>query len=189
MTSFELIFFVFVVCPVITNNIRTLINSYKSENEFFDPSILIVLNVLNDREYQLINNFNFNNYLIIIILIFLLISLFFYLYAKIGILEKIDPTEAAPDITPRSSSEFTVRTGSRMIESSLGRYEQSISRNSNITRSSTIKFIYLRHAIRCGLSTIACLIFYQIFFYYYGHEFKYIGTENEMIVLFVESIS
>jgi hypothetical protein len=190
MTSFELIFFIFIVCPVITNNIRALIDSYKSKNELvinFDPNPVIIAKVLNSREYRLINDFNFNNYLIIIILIFLLISLLFYLYVKVGIIERTEHTEVSPNITPRSSYDSGSLVGSSLDP--LPSYQASgMSLNSNMTRSSSIKFIYLKHAIYCALSTIVCLIVYQIFFYNYGLEFKYIGTENEMIVLFIESI-
>jgi hypothetical protein len=155
---------------------------------------MTIAKVLNGREYRLINDFNFNNYLIIIILVFLLLSLLFYFYVKVDIIERTEHTEVSPDITPRGSSRPRSRSGpgSRLIDLSLGPMtsyqEPSISLNSNITRTNAIKFIYLKHAIRCALSTITCLIIYQIFFYNYGLEFKYVGTENEMIVLFIESI-
>ena len=38
------------------------------------------------------------------------------------------------------------------------------------------------------LATISCLIFYQIFFYNYGLSFKYVGSTNELIVLFMETV-
>ena len=81
MTSFELIFFAFVVCPVITNNIHNLMNSYKSKTPVqidYDPNPMLVAGVLNKREYQLINNFNFSNYLIIVILVILPITSYSY---------------------------------------------------------------------------------------------------------------
>jgi len=212
MTIFELIFFIFVVCPVITDNIRSLMKSYTYENETvlnFEPSPLVVTKVLNNREYRLINNFNFANYLIIIILILLLTSLLFYLYLKVGIIEQIEHTEASDNmdiiintrnVTPRSSSAIRTETESSYQESTypdtlvstnstLFYNQRSISANSNVTRRSSIKFIYLNHAVRCAVSTVSCLIFFQVFFYNYGLEFKYVGTENELIVLFIESIN
>ena len=47
-----------------------------------------IAEVLNQREYVLINEFNLGNYLIIIVIILLLTSLLFYLYVKIGIIEQ-----------------------------------------------------------------------------------------------------
>jgi len=213
MTIFELVFFVFVVCPVITNNIHRLLDYYTSKNSQqrqigFDPSPMTIAAVLNEREYQLINGLNFNSYLIIVILIVLLISLFFYLYTKIDLIENEEHTERSPNImsengengengenaenaeegvlTPRSSLGFSA--GGPQESRSRSPSREFNSQNSNITRHSTKKLIYLRHAIRCAVSTISCLIIYQIFFYNYGLEFKYVASKNEMIVLFIENL-
>lgn len=193
MTSFELIFFVFIVCPVITNNIHILLNSYKSKNPVqfnFDPNPRVVVEVLNEREYQLINGFNLNSYLIITILILLLISLLFYLYTKVGFIEKTENTEISPNASPNESPNGSENGSENRSENEFLNLVIS-SQNSNITglTRNRIKFIYLKHAMYCAISTIICLIIYQIFFYNYGLAFKYVGTTDELIVLFIESIS
>jgi len=88
MTTFELLFFIFIICPVITGNIHTLLNSFepKSKNDLetvIVPNPLTVAEVLNEREYVLINNYNLGNYLIIVLIILFLISMLFFLYLKI----------------------------------------------------------------------------------------------------------
>jgi hypothetical protein len=132
-----------------------------------------------------------------------------YLYTKIGNIERTEYTEVSPNITPgvsfRSDNSggqmvIRVRTGSgstvsdsQLIGSVDPRQEHShshrtVSLESNRTRTAAIRFIYLKHAIWCAVSTITCLIIYQIFFYNYGLEFKYVGTKDELIVTFIESI-
>jgi hypothetical protein len=188
----------------------------------------LVAQILNRREYNLINNFNLGNYLIIIVIILLLISLLFYLYAKIGIIEESEDTEVfdrssrlfmqsgeseserniergGADIetgiemnrisilvrSNSSSNDNNEGVGGRILETSERQRESSkrtTSQDSINTRKSNIKGIYLGHAVRCALATIACLIFYQIFFYYYGLSFKYVGSNNELIVLFIQTV-
>jgi len=63
------------------------------------------------------------------------------------------------------------------------------SQDSYRSKKISTRGIYLRHALRCAFSTIFCLIFYQIFFYNYGLAFKYIGSNNEIIVLFIQTIT
>jgi len=203
MTSFELIFFSFVVCPIITTDIHNLLNSYKSKTPQqidFDPNPMLIANVLNQREYILINNFNFDNYLIIIILIVFLASLLIYLYIKIGIIEKTENTEGvSPNISPNMSFSSnnsgirSSRSSQRSLSTSQSEYQQNITNYDSVltrqnTLSAAIKMIYLKHAVRCAISTITCLIVYQIFFYNYGLGFRYIGSSSELIVLFIESI-
>jgi len=203
MTIFELVFFVFIVRPVIVADINNLLKAYtkNKQPQLFnvDPSPMLVANVMNAREYNLIDQLNFNSYLIIIILILLLISLLFYLYTKIGIMENVEGTEASgvhndfglvpylqsPTRLRRSRSETTETE----MELSPGSTDdnRTVSQISNRTRIS-IKQIYLKHAIKCSISTILSLIVFQIFFYNYGQRFLYIGSSNELIVLFVETI-
>ncbi len=183
MTIFELVFFIIIICPVITNHIRVLLDVYKTNNPIqynFNPNPTTIINVLNLREYQLIDNFNLNNYFIIIIFIILLITLLFYFYHKIKIIENSLQKEDSPQVSPNNSQ-----------RSNASEYTITERTNSVLTRSghgNKINFIYLKHAIVCAISTIICLIIYQIFFYFYGLEFKYVGTENEFIVLFIQSI-
>ncbi len=194
MTIFELTFFVTVVCPVITNSVHLLLDSYTSKNPIqidIDPSPTSIANVLTRREYILIDNFNLDNYLIIIILIILLLILLYFLYVKIDIIETNEHTEVSPNVTPIASSNASSNSSNSRISSEPLELDviegRTTSQNSNITRRVT-RFIYLHHAIRCAIATICCLIFYQIFFYYYGLGFKYIGSTNELIVLFIETI-
>lgn len=207
MTTFELVFFIFIVCPVITNNIHNLFDYYITESKSNNSTAqldLLIADILNKREYKLINKLNFNSYLIIIILIFLLISCLGYLYVKIGVFELIGATA---EVTEFVSDHGSNRIGDRVSISSESRESELIqltfisenvtenvgevnrtSQNSNITKKSNIKKIYLRHAIVCAFSTVFCLIVYQIFFYNYGLNFLYIGSKNELIVLIINSI-
>lgn len=180
MAIFEIIFFAYIVCPVITTNIYKLMESYKSKNEIkfeIDPDPVMIIQILNLREYQLINNFNQNNYLIIVIFIIFLISLLLYLYNKINIIE------ISSNVSSESNLEMSHLEESVNSEQSV----QHLSLGTNVTNNSS-KYIYLKNAIWCAFFTILCLIVYQIFFYNYGLEFKYIGSENEIIYLFIESI-
>ncbi len=148
MTIFELVFFIFSIVPEITDSIHKLLNKYtknsdsENSNSVLDPDPMIVLNVLNIREYKLIDQLNLNSYLIIIALILLLISSLFYFQLKIKNLERIYSTN----------------------------------------------YKYIKHAIKTAISTIICLVLFQIFFYNYGLSFKYIGSSEEMIVLFINSV-
>lgn len=193
MTTFELIFFIFAVCPVITNSIHNLINSYQNKhqneklyekfNNEFDPSPISIIDVLNEREYRLIAQLNFNSYLVIIIIIALLISLISFLYVKIGIIEWVEKTE----VVDFEMNEFEI-TAENVTENTENDQMSQISHiRPNISRS-IIRQFYLKHAIKCAISTITCLIIYQIFFYNYGLLFKYVGSSEELIVLFIENI-
>jgi len=197
MTIFELVFFAFVVIPVITESIISLMNSYKSANPIifnFDPNPIDIIITLNKRSHLLINDYNLSSYLIMIILLLLLISLFVFLYVKIGVIEHSECTEYNNSSLGNSSlgSRGTHRRDRSVSESELSeitdiRDLRNLSIKSGLTRRS-VRFFYLRHAIRCAVSTITCLIIFQIFFYYYGLEFKYVGSKNELIVLFIETI-
>jgi predicted PurR-regulated permease PerM len=196
MTTFELVFFIFIVRPVITTSIHKLLLSYQNENDnsnnqynLLDPNPMLIIDVLNEREYELIDQLNFNSYLVIIIVILLLTSLLFFLYVKIGIIEQVENTEASESNNDRMDN----NTGSEIIEFNIEFSSRSIrsSQTSNITNIRnvhSIRQIYLKHAIKCALSTITCLIIYQIFFYNYGLTFKYVGSSEELIVLFIRSI-
>jgi hypothetical protein len=178
-----------------------LLNFYKFEssepgiytNLKIDPSPLLIAEVLNKREYILINNFNLGNYLIIVVIILLLISLLLYLYVKISIIEKntevfdtdLEMNPVSILARPDSMDQVSTITDSDLT---LISSTKTTSQNTNITQRRNIRGIYLRHAIKCGLATISCLIFYQIFFYNYGLSFKYIGSTNELIVLFMETV-
>lgn len=213
MTIFELLFFVLVVCPIISEHTHELLNSFKIgnnqniENNWnflnvkLDPNPLKIAKVLSAREYQLINNFNLGNYLIIIVIVLLLISLLFYLYTRIGIIEDVNSTEVInskfeseisginPDIESRQNSLNLDRVNSSYIveeEHTLAR--RTASQNTNMTSIRKVRRMYLKRAIKSAFATLSCLIFYQIFFYYYGLEFKYVGSTNELIVLFVETL-
>ncbi len=214
MTIFEIVFYAADVGPVISNDMHHLMDSYKSKDPIkinFDPNPLNIAILLNKREYLLINNFNLNSYFVVIILIFLLTSLLFYLYAKIGVIENNDNTEEiSPDVSLflSNSRESRSRSSSELLE--LANIQTNTQNNTqtntqnntqaNIQRATTshnrvsttrrsIKFIYLKHAVRCAISTIVCLIIYQIFFYNYGLAFKYVGSTDELIVTLIEHIS
>ncbi len=206
MTIFELVFFIFIVCPVITNNIHELLDFYLVGNNGttqLDKNILLIADILNKREYKLINKLNFNSYLIIIILIFLLISCLGYLYVKIGVFDSIGVTDEITEFVSDNGSHDHHQIGninsidtesdpeSDPIELSTEKTNNDVinaSQNSNITHKNSIKKIYLRHAIVCACSTVFCLVVYQIFFYNYGLNFLYIGSKNELIVLIVNKI-
>lgn len=81
MCVFEIIFFRFIVCPVVTESINKLIKTDEVYDNELNP--IRFMTVLNKREYELINNYNLNNFFIIIILILFLTSLLFYFYVKI----------------------------------------------------------------------------------------------------------
>lgn len=96
MTIFELIFFIYVVSPVITTNVHKLIDIYNDKDKnklIFDkiPEIsemisemISIADNLNKREYELIDKLNFNSCLIVIVIVILLICILFYLYMKIN---------------------------------------------------------------------------------------------------------
>ncbi len=197
MTTFELIFFIFIVRPVITYNIHNLLNSYTDKSTVtkqinFDPSPMLIASIMNNREYILIDQLNFNSYLIIIIIIILLISLLVYLYTKIGIIENTNGSEVSESenhtdfgLVPHQRSQ---RSESEIELTTDERETSQISNRTRINLDRSIKQIYLKHAVKCAISTILCLIVYQIFFYYYGLEFMYVGSESELITTFVETI-
>jgi hypothetical protein len=199
MTVFELIFFAFVVCPVITDSIHQLMDSYSDKTTvpvIFNTNPVDIIVILNQREYQLINSFNFNSYLVVIILVLLLASLLFYLYMKIGVIEYNEHTEVSPNVSlssiisrPRTRSISRTSESSELVIDSAARRTTSQNSNNTDVTTRSIKFIYLKHAFRCAVSTVACLIIYQIFFYNYGLGFKYVGSSNELIVLFIETVS
>jgi hypothetical protein len=129
------------------------------------------------------------------------------LYLKIGIVENIGDTEESgisvvgagigsdiinTDLFVRNESEY-IRGGSdrTVYETDITEYSGSgnsgNSQNTQLTKTK-IKQVYLKHAVKCALSTIICLIIYQIFFYYYGQLFKSVGSTNEFIVLLIEQI-
>jgi hypothetical protein len=86
VTTFNLIFYIFVVYPTIQEAVKNSLvssNSNNSENKLYK-----IIDVLKKREYDLIYKVNEGSYGIIVIIILLLICVLLYIYKSLSTLSK-----------------------------------------------------------------------------------------------------